>query len=105
MTAVRKTAPALRQTNASLSLVFVFADQAPIFFHRLDVGLGETRGDVDFSIGNAFVDLELGDWPAVHKDKQQAAAPFDAERFQGHAAMFVELNQRAIAIIRRMIRI
>ena len=54
------------------------ADQAPIFLHRVDVGRGESGGDVDFSVGHALVDFELGDRPSVDQGKKETAAALDA---------------------------
>src|SRR5437660_10489033 len=77
------------------------ADQAPIFLHRVDVARGESGGDVDFSVGHALVDLELGDRPSVNEGKKQTAAPLDAQGVEGDPAVAIELKQRTVGSLHR----
>src|SRR3977135_4083699 len=88
-----------------MRLFFSAADQAPILLHQRDVGRCQPGSDVDFAVGDALVDLQLGNGSPVDKHKNQTAAPFAAERVERNAAVIVELNERAVTFVSRRVRI
>src|SRR6266404_9594301 len=81
------------------------ADQAPILLHQLDVARRQPGSDVDFAVGYALVDLQLGDGPPVDKHKNQTAAAFDAERVERNTSVIAEVNERAVTFVSRRVRI
>src|SRR5438132_11186255 len=84
---------------ATASPLFLLADQAPVFFHQVNVGCGKARRNVDSSIRNALVDLELGNESAIDENKEETAAALNAQSIEHHAPMIIELKQRAIGSI------
>src|SRR5438067_9431259 len=100
-----KPQPELRTTNA-LELAFsLLSDQSPVFFHQVDVGFGQARRNVNPAVGDAPIDLQFGDRPAIDQDEEQTAAPFDAKRVERKAAVFVEFKKRAVISFPSRIRI
>src|SRR6185437_11641161 len=98
--ATSRPPPGLRTTNASeLALPFLLSDQSPVFFHQVDVSLGQSGWNINPAIGNAPVDLQFGDGPAVDQDEKQTAAPFDAEGVEREPAVFVQFKKRAVALL------
>src|SRR3954463_10655028 len=87
------------------SSLFLFSNQSPAFLHALDVGLGQTRSDVDPAVGDPLVDLQFGHGPAVDQHEDQSAASLNAERVEGNAAMLIELKERTVIPIGRGIGI
>src|SRR5947209_18513771 len=50
----------------------------PILLHQLEILRRQSGRDIDLSVGNPFVDLQLGDGTSVHKDEEVTTAMFDA---------------------------
>jgi hypothetical protein len=89
-----------------LASPFLFLpNHAPVFFHQVDIALSEPRGDIDFSVGDASIDLEFGDGTAIGENKEQITPAFNAERFECHLPMVIELKKSAITAIRSPIGI
>ena len=70
----------------------------------LDVGAG-AEPLADPAIGNATVDLQLGNQPAIDQYKKQTAAALNAHRVQREPAMFVQLKKRTVISVSGRIRI
>src|SRR4029077_8678736 len=67
--------------------------QMPVPFHRRDIGGGETGGDINLPIRNAFIDLQLGNGATIDKDEQKTSASLDAQRIEAHLSMLIELKE------------
>src|SRR5437773_7489228 len=85
-------------------LSFALAKQPPIFLHQVNVGRSESRSDVDFSVGNAFVDCKFRDWPPIDEQKKYTAATFNAQSIEHNSPVPVELKQPAIGSVRARTR-
>ena len=59
----------------------------------------KSRRDVDFSVRDTFVDLEVGNEPSIDEYEEKPAAALDAQCVEHDASVFVELDQRTISSI------
>ena len=50
---------------------FLRADHAPVFLHQRDVGRGQSRGQINLSVGNAPIDLQFGQGRPLTKTKRE----------------------------------
>src|SRR5438874_3705700 len=98
------SAAANNRMVGSTRLMFSFTNQAPVFFHQVNISCGKPGRNVDFPIGNALVDLELGNESTVDENKEETAATLDAQSIEHDPAVLVELNERAISSVRGGIR-
>jgi hypothetical protein len=78
-------------------------NHAPVFFHQVDIALSEPGGDIDFSVGDASIDFELGERPAVHEHKEHATPALDAQRIECYFPMIIKLKKSAVTAIRSAI--
>ncbi len=85
-------------------LVFSLTDQAPVFFHQINIGCSQSERDVNLSVGDALIDLEFGYRPSIDEHKEETAAALNAQRVQDHTSVFVELNQRSKSSVLGRIR-
>ena len=82
--------------NASKLALSFLSDQPPVLFHQLDVGFCQSGRDINPPVGNAAVDLQFRDRPAIDQDKKQTATSLDAERVERETAVFIQFKKRAV---------
>src|SRR5260370_4856172 len=85
--------------NASELALSFLSDQPPVLFHQLDVGFCQSGRDINPPVGNAAVDLQFRDRPAIDQDKKQTATSLDAQRVERETAVFVQSKRPPVITV------
>jgi hypothetical protein len=68
-----------------------------------DIGFSQAEREIDLSVRNAMVHLQLRKRPAVNKDEKIRSAALEAQRLEDSAPVVIEPERRGVGAVRRAV--